>query len=149
MLEYLFNKVTGLRSVKFAKFLRTPCFTKQLQWLASAFLKMSIWTRLTMIILASSDFLQHTKYSQNNRNRGGSRTAATSKMERFVIIVSCWKPLTIITKCSILDIAAVLDAPLRKAFFHALFCGRIWILNWVNKPNLSFVYVFLWILWNF
>ena len=36
--------------------------------------------------------------------RGGSRTAATSKMELFVI--------TIITKCSILDVAAVLDPPL-------------------------------------
>ena len=43
--------------------------------------------------------------------RGGSRTAATSKMERFVIIVNGFKPLTIITKCSILDVAAVLDPP--------------------------------------
>ena len=40
---------------------------------------------------------------------GGSRTAATSKMEHFVIIVNGWKPLTIITKSSILDVAAVLD----------------------------------------
>ena len=44
--------------------------------------------------------------------RGVSRTAATSKMERFVIIVRGWKPLTIITKRSILDIAAVLDPSL-------------------------------------
>ena len=44
--------------------------------------------------------------------RGGSRTAATSKMEHFVIIVNGWKPLTIITKRSILDVAAVLDQPL-------------------------------------
>ena len=44
--------------------------------------------------------------------RGGYRTAATSKMERFVIIVNAWKPLTIITKRSILDVAAVLDLPL-------------------------------------
>ena len=44
--------------------------------------------------------------------RGGSRTAATSKMESFVIIVNGWKPLTIITKCSILDVAAVVDPPL-------------------------------------
>ena len=44
--------------------------------------------------------------------RGGSRTAATSKMEHFVIIVNRWKPLTIITKSSILDVAAVLDPPL-------------------------------------
>ena len=43
--------------------------------------------------------------------RGGSRAAATSKMERFVIKVNGWKPLTIITKCSILDFAAALDPP--------------------------------------
>ena len=43
--------------------------------------------------------------------RGGSRTAATS-MERFVIIVNGFQPLTIITKRSILDVAVVLDAPL-------------------------------------
>ena len=34
------------------------------------------------------------------------------KMKRFVIIVNGWKPLTIITKRSILDVAAVLDPPL-------------------------------------
>ena len=44
--------------------------------------------------------------------RGGSSAAATSKMERFVIIVNGWKPLTIITKRSILDVAAALDPPL-------------------------------------
>ena len=44
--------------------------------------------------------------------RGGSRTAATSKMGRFVIIVNGFQPLTIITKRSILDVAAVLDPPL-------------------------------------
>ena len=40
---------------------------------------------------------------------GRSRTAATPKMEQFVIIVKGWKLLTIITKRSILDVAAVLD----------------------------------------
>ena len=44
--------------------------------------------------------------------RGGSTTAATSKMEYFVIIVNGFQPLTIITKSSILDVAAVLDPPL-------------------------------------
>ena len=44
--------------------------------------------------------------------KGGSRAAATSKMERFVIIVNGWKPLTIIIKRSILDVAAALDPPL-------------------------------------
>ena len=41
--------------------------------------------------------------------RGGSRTAATSKRELFLIIVNCFQPLTIIIKRSILDVAAVLD----------------------------------------
>ena len=47
--------------------------------------------------------------------KGGSRTAATFKMELFVIIVNGFQPLTIITKSSILDVAAVLDPPLITA----------------------------------
>ena len=46
------------------------------------------------------EFLNHT-------SRGGSRTASTSKTKHFVIIVNGWKPLTIITKSSILDVAPV------------------------------------------
>ena len=62
--------------------------------------------------------------------RSGSRTAATSKMELFVIIVNGWKPLTIITKCSILDVAAVLDPP--------LFMMRLWrALREISK-NVNF-----------
>ena len=48
----------------------------------------------------------------DNEIRGGSRTAATCKLERFVIIVNGFQPLTIITKRSILDVAVVLDPPL-------------------------------------
>ena len=44
--------------------------------------------------------------------RGRSSGAATSKMERFVITIKGFQPLTIITKCAILNIAAVLDPPL-------------------------------------
>ena len=44
--------------------------------------------------------------------RGGSRATATSKMECFVIIVNGFQPLTIITKHSILDVAAASDPPL-------------------------------------
>ena len=48
--------------------------------------------------------------------KGGSRATATSKMERFVIkvnfITKRFQPLTIITKRSILDVAAALDLPL-------------------------------------
>ena len=43
--------------------------------------------------------------------RGGSRPAATSKMECFVIIVNGVQPVTIIPKHSILDVAAALDPP--------------------------------------
>ena len=44
--------------------------------------------------------------------KGGFRAPATSKMECFVIIDDGWKPLTSITKRSILDAAAVLDPSL-------------------------------------
>ena len=44
--------------------------------------------------------------------RDESRAVATSKTERFVIIVNGWKPLANITKHSILDVAAVLDPTL-------------------------------------
>ena len=37
-------------------------------------------------------------------------------MERFVIIGKGFQPLTIITKCSILDVAAALDPPLSASF---------------------------------
>ena len=44
--------------------------------------------------------------------RGGSKAAATAKMERFVIIVNGFQSLTIITKRFILHVAALLDLPL-------------------------------------
>ena len=51
--------------------------------------------------------------TNNVRLRDGSRAAATSKMECFVIIVNGFQPLTIVTKHSILDVAVALDPPLR------------------------------------
>ena len=44
--------------------------------------------------------------------RSESRTAATSKMESFVIIVNNFQPLTIMKEYSILDVSVVLDPPL-------------------------------------
>ena len=44
--------------------------------------------------------------------RGGSRTAATPKVELFLIIINGRKPLTIVTKISTLDVAVVLDPSL-------------------------------------
>ena len=56
----------------------------------------------------------------NTGIRGGSRTAPTSKMELFVITLNGFQPLTIITKSSILDVAAVLDPPLGMTSFLRL-----------------------------
>ena len=63
----------------------------------------------------SSDYKNNTIKCHNDQ-RGRSRTAATSKMEAFLIIVNDFQPLTIITKCTILDVAAVLDPPLDQEF---------------------------------
>ena len=53
-------------------------------------------------------------YFWDTGSRGGSRAAATSKIERFVRKVNDFQPLTIITRCSILDVAAALDPPLGR-----------------------------------
>ena len=44
--------------------------------------------------------------------RGRSKATATSRMERFVIIVNGFQLLAIITKRSIWDVAVALDPPL-------------------------------------
>ena len=59
-----------------------------------------------------SKYKKNKSYVTTIAITGGSRTNATSKMELFVITVNGWKPLTIITKSSTLDVAAVLDPPL-------------------------------------
>ena len=68
----------------------------------------------TALIYVQSWWLLHNQSQQwKTRTRGGSRAVATSKMEDFVITVNGFEPLTIITKGSILNVAAVLDPPLR------------------------------------
>ena len=74
-------------SYEFCEIFKNTFFTEHLWWL--------------LLSLMSESIL-----------RGGSRTAATSKMEQIVIIVNRFQPLTIITKCSVLDVAAVLDPPM-------------------------------------
>ena len=71
------------------------------------------WKFFSMIKTRGAVRTQSTMLTKYLRYRGGSRTTATSKIECFVIIVNGWKPLTIITKHSILDVAAALDPPLR------------------------------------
>ena len=58
-----------------------------------------------------------TRVTIRGGSRGGSRAAATSKMECFVILFNGFQPLTIIAKHSILNVAAALDLPL-YAFHH-------------------------------
>ena len=69
------------------------------------------WEKATKI-LHNGWSLISSKSGLTGGTRGGSRTAATSKVELFVVIVNCWKPLTIMTKSSTLDVTAVLDPPL-------------------------------------
>ena len=73
------------------------------------------WTSYIKLFMILTNFWI-TKINIKNQNiiitKGGSRAAATSKMERFVIIGNGFRPLTIITKRSILDVAAALDPPL-------------------------------------
>ena len=57
-----------------------------------------------------------------------------------MIIVNGWKPLTIATKCSILDVAAVLDQPLRIVVKH----HGVIILNRSNNS----VFLYLKTYWN-
>ena len=54
----------------------------------------------------------------DSNTRDASRTAVTSKMERFMITVNVWKPLTFITKRSILDVAAALHLLVNTLIQH-------------------------------
>ena len=78
---------------------------------------------------------------------GGYRTAAASSMKHFVIIVNGWKPLIIITKSSIFDVATVIDLAHEKGNvrsqvlidiqFSILSC-RIAKSTWYNFLEISF-----------
>ena len=58
-------------------------------------------------VLSFQKKIEHIKYGFFLQ-----QTAATSRMKHYVIIVNNWKLLTIITKCSIKNVAAVLNPPL-------------------------------------
>ena len=77
---------------------------------------------------------KHGNDGKGVSGRGGSRVAPKSKMERFVIIVNGFQPLTVITKRSMLDVAVVLDQSLGGHFF----CAREWFIARSYFRNLSF-----------
>ena len=68
--------------------------------------------KITTKYLTDIEKEKKTILNEITLSKGGSRTAATSKMERFVIIVKGFQTLTINTKRSISDVAAALDPPL-------------------------------------
>ena len=68
--------------------------------------------KITTKYLTDIEKEKKTMLSEITLSKGGSRDAATSKMERFVIIVKGFQTLTINTKRSISDVAAALDPPL-------------------------------------
>ena len=56
---------------------------------------------------------------------GGSRADATTKMDRFVIIVNGFQPLTITTKRSLLDVAAASGHDAQDTFIKYLLIFEI------------------------
>ena len=117
---YLAFVLTIFRKMFFSKFWNSTSFSKSLR--PSRYLQVCnymLWTyfsstvKNTMLnILILRMYIVVPYYCSNGIFKGESSTAAISKMETFVIIVYGWKPLTIITKSSTLDVAVVLDPSL-------------------------------------
>ena len=61
-------------------------------------------------------------------------------MERFVIIFNGWKSLTITTKRSILDVAAVLEVPLNFKTLSVYYNNYLWlsVLN-ITKSEIAYI----------
>ena len=71
----------------------------------------SLLTKIQKLHLLGTSSVRVLQTNQSSQvYRGGSTTAAASKMDCFVIIVNGWKPFT---KRFILDVAVVLDPPLK------------------------------------
>ena len=94
-----------------------PSFINKYQEFCQIFSLKQLISCPTRVICNTSSLIDHiltnsTEKILQSGIRGGSRAAATSKMECFVIILNGCNRLTIITKHSILDVAAALDPPL-------------------------------------
>ena len=96
--------------------------------------------------------------------RGGSRAAATSKMERFVITVNGWKPLFIVAFLFFIQLGeSIYDPPqLKPILWHYKKSAKskrkslrfidssksIWYLNWSDsKSNFIYHHLFLYQSW--
>ena len=79
----------------------------------------SQWKKITN--KAREQYVKHSDLSDlPDLSRGGNRTATTSKVELFAIIVNDFQSFTIITKSSTLDIVAVPDLPICRSVFGTL-----------------------------
>ena len=81
------------------------------QWYGSQTLNVSA-TQIFSDGVSDDSKDKHNGEDFNRSIRCGSRIAATFKMDNFVIIVNGFQPLTINTKRSILDFAAIQELPL-------------------------------------
>ena len=97
MLEWILSLIVSTNHCRFDLFLNGVCF---------GYFRSSIQNFLDVLSCLSYSW---TKSSRSMALRCGSRTAATSKMELFVTIINA---LTIITNCSILDVATFIGPPL-------------------------------------
>ena len=81
------------------------------QWCGSQTLDVSA-TQIFSDGISGDSKDKHDGEDFNRSIKCESRIAATPKMEHFVITVNGFQPLTISTKGSILDVAAIQDLPL-------------------------------------
>ena len=81
------------------------------QWCGSQTLDVSA-TQIFSDGISDDSKDKHVGEDFNRSIKCGSMTAATSKMEHFVITVNNFQPLTLNTKRSILDVTAIQDLPL-------------------------------------
>ena len=73
--------------------------------------------------------------------KSGSRTAATPKSESFMIMVNGKKPLTIITKRSILNVAAFLHPPPCQHWVSR--CSSFGMVTWISLVLLFYILLFM------
>ena len=110
-----------------------PCFSKY-EWFVSKTIHyqqiIGNQTGSLQMIRDDWEIVSRIFEEKQSVGRGGSRTAAASKMELFVITVNGWKTLTIMTKCSILDVAAVLDPPLHERWIKKCLKLSFYIYHW-------------------
>ena len=118
MLEWILSLIVSTNHCRFDLFLNGVCF---------GYFRSSIQNFLDVLSCLSYSW---TKSSRSMALRCGSRTAATSKMELFVIIVNA---LTIITNCSILDVAAFIGPPLVLLYLPTLFAFSSLFIDWASS----------------